>query len=77
MDVIDKEPELKLTFFQRMALRILSTGNVPRHIAFIMDGNRRFAKQHNFETVLEGHSRGASKLEEVSRLQSFKYRSFM
>ena len=32
--------------------------NIPRHIAIIMDGNGRWAKQHGLERV-EGHRAGA------------------
>ncbi|MDO8669081.1 MAG: polyprenyl diphosphate synthase [Candidatus Buchananbacteria bacterium] len=35
-----------------------------KHIAFIMDGNRRFAKQKGLPT-LEGHRRGYNKMKEV------------
>ena len=38
---------------------------VPRHIGIIMDGNRRFARSRKLTSVLDGHSRGADKLEEV------------
>ena len=32
--------------------------NVPRHVAIIMDGNRRWAKEHNLPAI-EGHRRVA------------------
>jgi undecaprenyl diphosphate synthase len=38
---------------------------VPRHIGFIMDGNRRFARLAGSSHVSFGHHRGASKLHEV------------
>ena len=38
---------------------------VPRHIGFIMDGNRRFARSLGLATVSDGHRRGAEKLWEV------------
>jgi ditrans,polycis-polyprenyl diphosphate synthase len=31
---------------------------MPRHVAFIMDGNRRYARRHAMKTVLDGHSLG-------------------
>ncbi len=37
-----------------------------KHIAIIMDGNRRWAKEHNLETPL-GHKKGAEVLEEISK----------
>ena len=38
----------------------------PQHIAIIMDGNRRWAKQRRFD-VLRGHSTGTSTLKEIAR----------
>lgn len=38
---------------------------IPQHIGIIMDGNRRFARGQAFMDVLDGHARGADKLEEV------------
>jgi short-chain Z-isoprenyl diphosphate synthase len=38
---------------------------VPRHIGFIMDGNRRFARSLGLQTVSDGHRQGAEKLWEV------------
>jgi ditrans,polycis-polyprenyl diphosphate synthase len=37
---------------------------VPKHIAFIMDGNRRYAKKCQVQKQ-EGHSQGFNKLAEV------------
>ncbi len=37
-----------------------------KHIAIIMDGNRRWAKSHNLDTKL-GHKKGAEVLETISR----------
>lgn len=39
----------------------------PRHLGIIMDGNRRFARQSGFERVIDGHQRGAEKLQDVLR----------
>lgn len=38
---------------------------MPKHVAFIMDGNRRYAKKCQVERQ-EGHSQGFNKLAEVS-----------
>ncbi|KAI8873777.1 dehydrodolichyl diphosphate synthetase [Ramicandelaber brevisporus] len=51
--------------FRSLALNTLRAGPVPRHIAFIMDGNRRFARNSLNANVIEGHKSGASKLEQV------------
>ncbi|KAJ8915014.1 hypothetical protein NQ315_015988 [Exocentrus adspersus] len=52
-----------LTVFQRFCINVLKCGPVPNHIAFIMDGNRRYAKKTNVEKS-EGHSKGFEKLSE-------------
>lgn len=40
--------------------------NLPKHIAIIMDGNRRWAKQRGLSTR-EGHKAGADALENISK----------
>jgi len=52
----------ELTWMQRCALRVLQAGHVPRHVAFIMDGNRRYARKAHMPTILHGHSRGFESL---------------
>lgn len=42
----------------------LRQGPVPGHVAFEMDGNRRYARQHRIETV-EGHHHGFEALARV------------
>ncbi|XP_012543466.1 dehydrodolichyl diphosphate synthase complex subunit DHDDS isoform X2 [Monomorium pharaonis] len=56
--------ERKLNWVQFLALKIIKTGKIPRHVAFIMDGNRRFANKQNI-TKKEGHSMGFEKLAET------------
>jgi ditrans,polycis-polyprenyl diphosphate synthase len=43
---------------------VLRSGPVPRHIAIIMDGNRRFARQNHVVTI-QGHAAGFDKLKET------------
>jgi undecaprenyl pyrophosphate synthase len=43
---------------------VVQNGPVPEHIAFIMDGNRRYARRHGKKTLV-GHYRGAVALENV------------
>jgi hypothetical protein len=60
-------PEKKTgqSWVHRVCQRILKTGPIPKHVAFIMDGNRRFAVKNHMERA-EGHFRGFDKLSEVS-----------
>lgn len=51
---------------QNLLFRILSVGPIPNHIAFIMDGNRRYAKKKNLEEG-DGHKAGFSALMSVLR----------
>uniref|UniRef100_A0A2R8PLW1 Alkyl transferase n=1 Tax=Callithrix jacchus TaxID=9483 RepID=A0A2R8PLW1_CALJA len=59
-----KEGELSL--WERFCANIIKAGPVPKHIAFIMDGNRRYAKKCQVERQ-EGHSQGFNKLAETLR----------
>lgn len=51
-------------FLPEFMIKVLQTGPVPNHIAFVMDGNRRFAKQNQME-LREGHVAGAETLGKV------------
>lgn len=48
-------------FLKDLCLAILKTGPIPKHIAFIMDGNRRYAKVNGLK-LKEGHIRGVESL---------------
>ncbi|KAJ4831621.1 hypothetical protein Tsubulata_034524 [Turnera subulata] len=54
------------SFLRRCIFGILSVGPVPTHFAFIMDGNRRFAKKEKLE-VGAGHRAGFSALMSILR----------
>ena len=54
------------TFLQTLAMRIVSTGKTPKHVAFIMDGNRRYAKEKGLKSVSDGHRLGKTSLNLVS-----------
>ena len=45
-------------------MRQISKRPLPKHVAMILDGNRRFALAKNYEDVTEGHKKGVSKVEE-------------
>ncbi|ORY76963.1 hypothetical protein BCR37DRAFT_155745 [Protomyces lactucae-debilis] len=52
------------TQFETMLINALSCGPVPRHIALVMDGNRRYARKNRLETA-EGHALGFESLKGV------------
>ena len=51
-------------FISSLCYKILSQGQIPNHVAVIMDGNRRFAKKEKISRK-EGHTKGFEKLAEV------------
>lgn len=63
MSVLDPKTAIKwnggkeLNVFQKLALQFVKIGPVPKHVAFIMDGNRRYARKVN-SPVIEGHYLG-------------------
>jgi len=63
MSMIEKYDE-RPSLLMDMCYRVMRTGKVPQHVAFIMDGNRRYAKKENISRK-EGHSKGFDKLTEV------------
>ena len=58
------EKRVPYTWWQSICLRILRCGELPKHVAFIMDGNRRFAREKNLQKI-EGHIQGFEKLAET------------
>ncbi|XP_074074116.1 dehydrodolichyl diphosphate synthase complex subunit DHDDS isoform X1 [Macrotis lagotis] len=58
--------EGELTFLERFCANIIKAGPMPKHIAFIMDGNRRYAQKCQVERQ-EGHTQGFNKLAETLR----------
>lgn len=51
-------------FFTPEQLDMINVKDLPKHIAFIPDGNRRWAKLHRFDTE-RGHQTGADNLMEI------------
>ena len=52
--------------YEKWLSRVIGRGEIPSHIAIIMDGNRRWALKRGLEPWL-GHRAGAKKVEEVIR----------
>ncbi len=47
--------------------RSLTRETVPRHVAMMIDGNRRWARQLGFDSAAHGHRAGAAKMREFLR----------
>jgi len=64
MDIFKKlEPQV-YSRYERKLTKEVKAGGIPNHIAIIMDGNRRYAKDSGMATN-EAHKAGGDKLEEV------------
>ena len=50
--------------YERKLLHAVKADPVPRHVAVIMDGNRRFAQELGIDPI-HGHHKGKDKLEEM------------
>ena len=50
--------------YQNRIRRWLATQERPKHVAMILDGNRRWAKQRSMESAAHGHRAGAAKFRE-------------
>jgi len=50
--------------YEKRILKEVMSRPVPHHVAVIMDGNRRYAKEFGL-VVAEGHEKGKEKLEEM------------
>ncbi|XP_011067095.1 PREDICTED: dehydrodolichyl diphosphate syntase complex subunit DHDDS-like [Acromyrmex echinatior] len=53
-----------LNWFQSLVLRIIKTGEMPKHVAFITDGNRRYANKYNLSRR-EGYLKGLNKINNI------------
>ena len=61
---LSEEERPSYTLLESVSLRALRCGPIPRHVAFIMDGNRRFARAAGIEKI-EGHAAGFARLSET------------
>lgn len=61
LNAIHSKLETSLT---RLLLSILTCGPIPRHIAFVMDGNRRYAREKGLR-IGQGHGAGFESLKRV------------
>lgn len=56
----------------QIILSILAAGPMPKHICFVMDGNRRYARSHA-KRVQEGHTQGFYALHRVRHYFNTSY----
>jgi len=61
--------EWAISQLRELLIGALRQGPLPRHVAFVMDGNRRFARNHGIETI-EGHNFG---FEALARVRSILF----
>lgn len=57
--------DLVYRLYEGRLLQDVRVGELPHHIGLILDGNRRYARERGYSSILEGHQRGAEKVEEV------------
>ena len=65
MDVFTLFEPLLYSLYTGRLFKQVRRGPLPRHIAVILDGNRRFARQHGLGSPSLGHQLGAEKLDEL------------
>ncbi|EMP31072.1 Dehydrodolichyl diphosphate synthase [Chelonia mydas] len=58
--------EGELTIIERFCANVIKAGPMPKHVAFIMDGNRRYAQKCHVKRQ-QGHSEGFDKLAQTLR----------
>lgn len=58
---------VSLSWWEVQLTRILSVGPIPNHVAFILDGNRRWAKERKMATE-DGHRQGGLTGELIAKL---------
>ena len=56
------QENIEIRWYHRLLIKVLKTGKMPKSIAIIMDGNRRYATQAK-KAKHEGHSDGLRNLE--------------
>ncbi len=64
-----EELEPKDVCYEKEELELLNLAQVPKHLAIIMDGNRRWAKQFNLP-YMAGHWKGADTLTKIVKAAS-------
>lgn len=63
MDIGDKIADTISLIYEKRLMEIVKSGKIPKHVAIIMDGNRRYAQNLGLDPI-EGHYYGKEKLYE-------------
>ena len=53
------------SWVRALCCKVLNAGHIPKHVAIIMDGNRRFARKMQYSKIFQGHVQGFSKFIET------------
>lgn len=61
----DSTPPSWSAWFRGVCCRVMRSGEIPRHVAIIMDGNRRFARKMHYDHSMRGHVLGFEKFKET------------
>jgi len=56
-----KEQPYEYSWWESLCVKLLRCGSIPKHVAFIMDGNRRYAKRLGVDKI-QGHNQGFDRL---------------
>jgi len=62
---VSKSGSSKGGWLRYLACKVLKAGHIPRHVAIIMDGNRRFARKMQYSKIFQGHVQGFDKFLET------------
>ncbi|MFW0784433.1 isoprenyl transferase [Gordonia sp. CPCC 206044] len=61
----DRARRPMLRVYERRLIQLTDASRLPRHVAIICDGNRRWAREAGFEDVSHGHRVGAQRIAEM------------
>ncbi|CAL8130525.1 unnamed protein product [Orchesella dallaii] len=59
-----RELKIEESILQKLFRNILQQGQIPKHIAFVLDGNRRYAREKNMTTIA-GHRKGSDTFDQI------------
>jgi short-chain Z-isoprenyl diphosphate synthase len=51
--------------YEQRLRRQIGAGSLPEHVGLILDGNRRYAREHGFPDPSQAYEMGAQKLDDI------------